>query len=179
MDWKKLVGTVAPTLATALGGPLAGMATKAIAAAVLGNENATEREIQTALTNATPETLLALKRADQEFAVKMKELDIDLEKVYSADRDSARNREIQTKDSWTPRILAAVVISGFFYSVWMVLGYQSDAFKDPLTATLAGTLIGYVSAKADTIIAYYFGSSASSARKTDLIEKMEAVAKPK
>jgi hypothetical protein len=36
MDWKKIVGAVAPTLATALGGPLAGMAAAAVSDALLG-----------------------------------------------------------------------------------------------------------------------------------------------
>ena len=31
IDWKKIVGSVAPVIATALGGPLAGVATKAVA----------------------------------------------------------------------------------------------------------------------------------------------------
>jgi len=34
---------------------------------------------------------------------------------------------------------------------------------------LAGTLVGYLSAKAEQVLAYYFGSTAGSARKTELL----------
>ena len=34
-----------------------------------------------------------------------------------------------------------------------------------------GTLIGYVSAKAEQVIAYYFGSSAGSKAKTDIMAR--------
>ena len=76
-NWKGLVGTVAPTLATALGGPFAGMAVKAISSAVLGNEGGSEGDIALALTGASPDTMLALKEADNSFALRMKELDVD------------------------------------------------------------------------------------------------------
>ena len=75
-DWKSIVKTVAPILATALGGPLAGAATSAISQALLGKKDGTETEIATILQTASPETLLALKKANQDFEVKMKELDM-------------------------------------------------------------------------------------------------------
>jgi hypothetical protein len=108
-----LVKTVAPSIATAVGGPLAGMATKMISEALLGKPDGTEDELLQAAKNATPEQLLALKKAEQDFAIKMRELDIDLERISNEDRNSARNREIKTKDL-TPRFLAAAVTFGFF-----------------------------------------------------------------
>ena len=78
------------------------MATRAISEALLGKPDGSEAELPEAAAKATPEQLLALKTAEQDFAVKMRELDIDLERIANADRDSARNREVATKD-WTPR----------------------------------------------------------------------------
>jgi len=74
-----LVRTVAPSIASAVGGPLAGMATRAISDALLGKPDGTEQELAEAAAKATPEQLLALKQAEQDFAIKMRELDIDLE----------------------------------------------------------------------------------------------------
>lgn len=34
---------------------------------------------------------------------------------------------------------------------------------------LAGTVIGYLSAKAEQVVAYYFGSTAGSAKKSELL----------
>ncbi len=36
---------------------------------------------------------------------------------------------------------------------------------------LAGALVGYVSAKAEQVIAYYFGSSSGSEQKTEIMGK--------
>lgn len=171
MDWKKIVAAVAPTLGTALGGPLAGMAVSAISDALLGRPDGSEGEIVTALKAGGPEALLKLKQADQAFAVRMRELDIDVEKIHQTDRASARDREVRSGDRATPRILASVIVGGFLATVWYVLSGQVEGLKDPVAAGLIGTLIGYVSAKADQVVSYYFGSSASSAQKNDLLAR--------
>ena len=86
MDWKALIGSVAPTLATALGGPLAGMATKAIASKLLGNENAPLDAIKEAIVSATPDDLIKLKEVDTKFKTKMAEIGVDLETIAANDR---------------------------------------------------------------------------------------------
>lgn len=166
-----LVRTVAPSLASAVGGPLAGMAVRTISDALLGKPDGTEDELAQAAAKATPEQLLALKKAEQDFAIKMRELDIDLERLSNEDRNSARNREIQTRD-WMPRILAFVVVGGFMLTVFLVLLGHVDGMKDPLMATTVGTLIGFVSAKCEQVVAYYFGSSAGSKAKDEAMSHM-------
>lgn len=163
-DWKSLVGTIAPTIATALGGPMAGMAVKALSGVLLGKESGSEKEIAAALQGASPETLLNLKEADLAFEARMAELGVDLEKIAADDRNSARDREKSVGGN-ANAILASVVIAGFFGSVAAVLFGNVGA--DPATATLVGSVIGYASAKADQVVSYYFGSSAGSARKTE------------
>lgn len=166
-----LVRTVAPSIASAVGGPLAGMAVRTISEVLLGKPDGTEAELEEAATKATPEQLLALKKAEQEFTVRMRELDIDLERIGNSDRDSARNREVQTKD-WMPRVLAFVVVGGFMLTVFLVLMGYVEGMKDPLMATTVGTLIGFVSAKCEQVVAYYFGSSAGSKAKDEAMSHM-------
>lgn len=168
MDFMKIIGAVAPTIATAVGGPIGGMAAKFITDALGIPTDSSKDEIVKAISNATPDQLLALKKADNDFAVQMKQLDIDLEKIASDDRDSARRREVQVRD-WMPRILAGVIVCGFMATVFLVLLGYVEGMKDPLMATTVGTLIGFVSAKAEQVIAYYFGSSSSSQAKTQLL----------
>ena len=69
---KNIVGAVAPTLGTALGGPMGGMAANMIAD-VLGVPN-NPKAIEKAIQDATPEQMLELKKVEQEFELKMKEL---------------------------------------------------------------------------------------------------------
>jgi len=170
-DWKNLVRTVAPGLATALGGPLAGAAVQTISTAVLGKPDGTEEEVAIAVASGGADALLKLKEAENAFAIKMKELGVDLEKVHAGDRNSAREREAKTGDVWTPRILAATIIGGFLAMVASVLLGKVTGITDPVAAGMIGTLIGYVSAKADQVVSYYFGSSAGSAAKTDLLAR--------
>lgn len=163
-----LVRTVAPSIASAVSGPLAGMATKAISEALLGRPDASEAELVQAAAKATPEQLLALKKAEQEFEVQMRELDIDLERIANADRDSARNREIKTKDL-TPKILAGFITAGYFGVLFYMLrnGLPQHGGSEAMLVMLGtlGTAWGGV-------VAYYFGSSAGSKEKTDAMNRM-------
>ena len=163
-----LVRTVAPTIASAVGGPLAGMATRAISEALLGKPDGSEQELAEAAAKATPEQLLALKQAENEFAVKMRELDIDLERIANEDRNSARHREIHTRD-WTPRVLAGLITSGYFGALFYMLvnGLPQHGGSEAMLVMLGtlGTAWG-------GIVAYYFGSSAGSKEKTEAMNRM-------
>lgn len=167
MDWKQIVGAVAPALGTALGGPLGGLAVAAVSDALLGKPNGTEGEIAVALTAGGPDALLKLKQADQAFAQRMRELDIDLERLHQTDRASAREREAKTGDVWTPRTLAGLVTIGFFGVLgWLLYSGKPASGGDALLVMLGGLGGAWTS-----IIAYYFGSSAGSAAKTELLGK--------
>jgi uncharacterized membrane protein len=173
-NWKDVVRTVAPVLGTALGGPLGGIAARTISSAILGTPDGSEDDIAAAVNAATPEQLVALKKADNDFQVEMRRLEVDLERIATQDRASARQREVQTKSFANP-ILAAIIIGGFFAVVAYVL--TGSEILTGQTAGIIGTLIGYVSAKADMVATYYFGSSAGSARKTDLMSEMAKAGK--
>ena len=85
---KNIVGAVAPTIGSAMGGPLGGMAMGKIAE-VLGVSN-DQKSVQQAIQNATPEQMMELKKAEQEFETQMKKLDVDvfqLETQIAAGRD--------------------------------------------------------------------------------------------
>jgi len=162
-----LVKTVAPSLATAVGGPLAGMATRAISDALLGKPDGTEDELIDAAAKATPEQLLALKKAEQDFAVRMRELEIDLQRIDAADRSSAREREVKTGD-WTPRVLAAAVTLGFFGVLGYMIAYGLPAQGGEALLVMLGTL----GTAWGAIVSYYFGSSAGSKEKTEAMNRM-------
>ena len=167
-DWRGIVGAVAPTIGTALGGPLGGMAAQAITGALGIKADAKEGDIARAVAAATPDQLLAIKKAEIEFNARMRELDIDLERIAADDRNSARQREVQTRD-WMPRVLALLVVAGFLATIAAVLSGHVEGLRDPIMSTTVGTVIGFVSAKAEQVIAYYFGSSAGSRAKDNLI----------
>jgi hypothetical protein len=159
-----LIGSVAPTIATALGGPVAGMAVKALSGALFGHDNATEEEIQTALANPTGDQLAALKKIDADFKVQMKSLDIDLERIAAGDRASARDMQKETKD-WIPRALAVTVTIGFFGILLYMLVYGLPTTGNEALLLLLGALqTAWMG-----IIAFYFGASSSDTAKDKMI----------
>ena len=101
---KDVVGSIAPTLGTAIGGPLGGIATKVICE-TLGCKEDT-KSINKAIQQATPEQLLKLKTAEKEFQIQMKELDVDIFALETADKQDARGKF--SKD-WTARIMGITV----------------------------------------------------------------------
>lgn len=178
-DWKAVVQSVAPTLATALGGPLAGVAVGALSEAVLGKKNGTEKEISQALQTASPDLLLAMKKADQDFQVRMTELGVDLEKLANQDRDSARQREIAVKDK-TPSRLAYMIIGGFFAisiaQIIGLMGYGDIVSKVPPQGwLLIGNISGYLANEAKAAASYFFGTTEGSKEKTDLLARAEPI----
>lgn len=170
-DWKSVVGTVAPTIATALGGPLAGLAVKAIGGVFGLGEGAEEADVAKALAGATPDDLLRLKEADQKFSIEMRRLDVDLERIAAADRDSARQMQRETR-SWAVPVLASVVVSGFIASSIAVLGGWVDGLKDPLIAALVGSVLGNITAATMLVLNFYFGTTASSRTKDETIKSL-------
>ena len=162
MDWKALIGTVAPWIATALTGPFGGMAVTA-AADALGLSDKTESALKQALSGVTHEQLLALKNADQAFQVRMQELDLSRDQLVVQDREGARKRESTVGDK-TNRNLAYTIIAAF---IAMAIGTLMGWAK--ADSVLAGTIIGYLSAKAEQVLSYYFGSTSNSAEKTRLL----------
>lgn len=167
MDFSKvggLIQQIAPTLATALGGPLAGMAVKTLSNALLGNPDGSEADVADALSNATPDQLAKLKEIDATFKARMKELDIDLERIAAGDRADARARETKTGD-WTPKVLAFGITTGFFgILVWMFLHGMPTSGTEAMLIMLGALQTSYTG-----VIAYYFGSSAGSKAKNDML----------
>jgi len=164
MEWLK---TIAPTVATALGGPLAGMAVSAVAKAI-GCE---PDEVQGIISSnkLTAEQVASIQLAELELKKQAQSMNLDFAKLTVEDRKSARDMQIATKSMLVPS-LAILIVSAFIGVVIATLG--GFAVVD---SVLAGTLIGYISAKAEQVVNFYFGSSAGSKEKTDLLAKADAV----
>jgi zinc transporter ZupT len=169
-DWKSLVKSIAPSIGTALGGPLGGIAGLALAKSLGVSEDAAKDDtaMAAAVQGASPDQLLALKKADQDFAVQMEKLGFEnveaLEAIAAGDRANARDREIKTSD-WTPKALGLIITMGFFGLLYYLLRHEPPAGSRDILNIMLGSLgsawIG--------VVTYYFGSSAGSARKTELM----------
>jgi hypothetical protein len=158
-----ILATLAPTVASVLGGPLAGMATTAIISAFGLAPDASQDDIMKAVSAATPDQMIKLKEIESKLIIDLKALDVDLERINAGDRDSARKREIATND-WTPRILASLIIGLYIGVQYFIFGGH---VLDPGMRDIAMRSLGTLDAAVGLVLAYYFGSSNSSKQKTD------------
>lgn len=95
------------------------------------------------------------------------------------DRDSARQREVAVKDN-TPRILAFVVVGGFLgVSVGEIITLffwpEMTTKMSPQGWVLIGNISGYLAAKSELALSYYFGTSSGEQHKTELLAKAEPI----
>jgi hypothetical protein len=163
---KSIIGSVAPLIFKAIGGPFGALAETILHATMGTGED--DKALESAITSGNPELLLKLKQADQDFEVKMRELDISEAQLSFADTANARDREIKAGDSWTPRVIAAVFITGYFYVQLYLLDHVIPQEMREIVMRTLGTLdLGL-----GLILGYYFGSSASSKRKDDTLSKL-------
>ena len=135
---------------------------------LLGREAATESELEAALATATPAQLLALKKADLDFQLALRVLSVEAEKVHASDRDSARRRQ-QAMEDWTPSILGALIILGFFGVLGAMLAHVLPEGRETEFSIMLGALATMTAA----VVNYFFGSSAGSREKTRLIAPVQ------
>lgn len=171
------IATLAPTLASMLGGPLAGTAVTALEGVLGLKPGAGADQVAKTLQAAslTPEQVVAMKAEDDAHAEKMAQSGIDLTKVNNdfqshlvdadvSDRSNARLRESNVRDL-TPKLLAALITVGFFGVMGAVAfaPMQADA-KEPILL-----LLGSLSTAWTAVVSYYFGSSSGAARGQELL----------
>lgn len=162
----EIIKGIAPTLATAIGGPFAGTATKFIAGKLFGDENMDEQDLALALKGATPEQLGQLKKIDNDFKVEMKQMDVDLQALAVDDRKSARNLAKSTT-LWPQIILSTIFIVGYFVILWLLFSgtiQLPDNIRD-----MANILLGVLTGGIPMILRFWFGGSPDDKDRMDAI----------
>lgn len=132
-----------------------GRASEAVDAvgALLGIDVGTEDELLGAL-KSNPELIQKLKEQEADLKIRLHE-------IAMKDRQSARRREVKTGDSWTPRVIAAVVGTAFLATIVFMWVYAESGI-DPTIKTLFARTQGQLEGVLTAIATYYFGSSADA-----------------
>ena len=163
MSWKDTLAAIAPTIATAMGGPLAGAATKFLANKLIGDENASIESIEAAVVGASPEMLINLKQMDAEFKLNMKKLDVDIFEIEAKDKSSARENHSHSN---MPAILS-VSLTTFIVGIVCALFYT----EPPQGAReVLFMLLGVVIKEWSNSMHYWYGTTRSSSEKTKLLK---------
>tara|TARA_R110000822_G_scaffold44556_4_gene119647 strand:+ start:489 stop:974 length:486 start_codon:yes stop_codon:yes gene_type:complete len=159
MDWLKMI---APTLATAIGGPFGTMAYGVVAKVMGISADDAQKTIETG--KLTAEQIASVQLAEIEIKARAQELGLDFAKVEADDRKSARDMQIGTK-SLIPAVLATVVTVGFF---GILVGMMTKTFVPSDALYL---MLGSLGTAWTGIISFYFGSSAGSQAKDNMLRK--------
>jgi hypothetical protein len=176
-DWRSLIGSVAPGLAAALGGPMAGVAVKVIADKVLGRPDASAEEVEQALSTGSlnGDQILALRAAEQALELEMAKVDAAREGAFLTDTQNARQQTVDlTKENsniaWAAPIISALVIVGFFVAVYLLFVINRD--WDERTANLLNVLFGALTVSFTQVVQFWLGSSAGSKRSGDAVRRI-------
>jgi hypothetical protein len=179
-EWQSAIKAVVPSLGNLLSTPLRGMALKAITDAVLTSDarrDNIEEAIQRAISKSSPDVLLKLKQAENDFKLVMEGAQISAPEVPQASSSPAlvpadgapkvTSQSDPTDRDHTSRNLAYAYTIGYFVLLLIILfhGVEEKA------QALINTLVGVLTASQVGIMTYYFGSSAGSAKKTDLLSQ--------
>ena len=165
MNW---ITSIAPTLATCLAGPLGGMAIELLSKHL----NIDPKDVQDTINNGklTADQIASVQAAELAIKAKAQEMSLDFEQLATQDKKSARDMQMTVK-SWIPPILAIGITIGFFgIMVGMMSGHvQSSEALMILLGSLGTAWTG--------VISFYFGSSASSQAKDQLIHQSTPITK--
>ena len=161
MDW---LNQIAPSIATALGGPLAGLAVSAISKALGIDEKDVQSTIESGKLSA--DQLASLKQAEIELQAKAQELGLNFENLAVDDRKSARDMQISTK-SFVPAILSILVVTAWVLIQYFLLTHVIAQEMRELIARILGTLDSALM----LVLYFYFGSSKDSQDKNAMLHR--------
>lgn len=163
-SWLK---ALAPTVASALGGPAAGLAVAAISKAFGIDADKVSDVLQAG--QLTGEQILELKKAELELQQQEKELGFKFADIEVQDRKDARAMQNTTR-SLVPPALSIGVTLGYF---GVLIGMMTGELKATDSQVLL-IMLGSLTTAWGTVLAFWFGTTHSSAQKTDIIARQGA-----
>ena len=149
-----LLKSLAPTIASAAGGPMAGMAVK-MAAQKLGVPDATANEIED-LIEKQPEKAVLLKEADKDFKDRIREMEIDLE-AFKTEVDDRKDARANFATDWTPKVFTVLTLLLYGAFVMIVTLMPHDQSDETIISLVLGQLSGILG----TAAAFYYGGSSA------------------
>lgn len=164
MNWQDILKTVAPTVASALLGPMGGIAVAAIGSAI-GIDAPTQDKIAKAFTagQLTPEALEKIKLLELDYQNQEKERGFKYAELAFKDVGSARQMQIATH-SKMPAVLTVMVTVGFF-GILSLLFFHPELKGNEIMMVMVGQL----SAVWAGCVTFYTGTTYGSASKNAML----------
>lgn len=200
MQPKDLLAQALPWLGAAATGnvpALIALAAEKIGAALGAKVEAKPEAIAQAVSGATPEQMIALRKLDTDFqrdmqlagykdAEDLRHVELEKDKLYVEDTDKARHAFATDKGVFRLGVVIlltfALIMGLSIYGAFRLLLDDDLKTVDPGVVAAVfgflGTIVGYVAANANQVISYFFGSSRGSNDKSrDMAEAFKGLAK--
>ena len=158
MNW---LTQIAPTIATCLGGPLAGLAVTALSKLF----GVAPDQVQSMINDnkLSADQIAMVQQEEIKFKEQTQALGLNFEQLAVEDRKSARDMQTVT-GSLIPPVLSVLVTAGFFGILAYLMVRPADTTNTPLMI-----MLGSLGTAWTGIIAFYFGSSAGSQKKDQML----------
>lgn len=169
-DWLDTIKAVAPTVATALGGPLAGAAVTALGG-IFGMSKPTTDQIGKMFADGmiTPEHLAEIRKLEMDYQNQERERGFKYADLEVKDRDSARAMQIAVH-SKMPALLTILVTIGFF-GILTLLFFHPELKGNEIVMMMVGQL----SAVWAGCVAFYTGTTYGSGTKNAMLARAEPI----
>ena len=170
-DWKQTLMKFAPTVAAALGGPLAGTAVVAIGE-LLGITNPTEESISNVISSGklTPEQISTLKELELKYQAEEKERGFRYEELAFKDRDSARKANVE---GGTQKNLFWMSIFLLSITIGTEITILFNGYPKELSEIIVGRVLGLMDSVSLLVLSYWYGTTNGSAQKNTLLANAE------
>jgi len=162
--------SLAPELAQVLADPANDAIAEQVKKAIQTVTGTTELAAAEQVLSRDPQTAIALRArlaqiaAAAEQAMRQREHQ-ELVTLLSASAPAASTAQRRTGDQWGAPVVSIVVLATFACVMWAAMTRALPAGSE----TMVNLLLGTLAAMATSVVAYWVGSSAGSAAKTDLL----------
>lgn len=164
---KSFLGGVAPTIASALLGPLGGVAVAGLTK-ILGIDGGTVADVTKAISDGrvTPEQVAEIRKLELQFQQDEKERGFRYAELEFKDRDSARkyNTEggIQGQMFWLSVTLLVLTLGTEIYILF-------NGYPNTLPDIIVGRILGLLDGVALLVLGYHYGTTSGSLAKSNLL----------
>ena len=155
---------VAPTVASAILGPLGGVAVAGLGK-IFGVESASVEAVTQLFQDGkmTPEQLAEIKKMELEFKAREQELGFSYADLEYKNTDSARKMQMETHSTF-PATLSGVISVGFFAVLFWMLFDPTVVNSPPLLI-----MLGALGSAFGAVINFWLGSTSGSKAKDQLL----------
>jgi len=172
VNFTDIVKTLAPTVASALGGPLAGAAVTALGG-ILGLTEPTQEKIASAISGGrmTAEQITRIKELELQYQNDERERAFRYAELEFKDVDSARKANVEGGTQGMLFGLSLVLLTlAIGCEGWVLF----NGYPDGLSEIIVGRVLGLMDAITMMVLSYWYGTTNSSSLKNQIIAAKSA-----